>query len=163
MFVHITSWWLDFAAVLTIDFSSPVIQEPSSVLDSHPFVTQLCIKTSPRPYRSTLPCKYEVSLHRRNNILIKKISQQHSAHGRLRSLAHITRRALKRGVAPCADVVRCLSFNIYTFHFFNIHQLHHLDMLRWIQRWRNKCGHFRRWSCRRRHELCKSYSFYLIS
>jgi len=29
----------------------------------------------------------------------------HSAHGRLRSLAHITQSALKRGVAPCSDVI----------------------------------------------------------
>jgi hypothetical protein len=47
------------------------------------------------------------------------------------TLPHITRRALQRGVAPSADVVRYFSFllNIYMYNFFHfrpINQLHHL-------------------------------------
>jgi len=55
-------------------------------LDSQPFVTLLGIETFPPPFPTDLP-------------------YLHSAHGRLRSLAHITRRALQRGVAPSADVI----------------------------------------------------------
>ena len=38
--------------------------------------------------------------------------EQHSAHGRLRSLAHITQRARQRGVAPSADVVGSSRFSL---------------------------------------------------
>ena len=95
----------------TREFSSPATREPSWVLDSQPFVTLLGIETfscllTDLPYlvstKSTFLLFSPPQQYNETNY------QQHSAHGRLRSLTNITRRALKRGVAPCGDVVRLL-------------------------------------------------------
>ena len=108
----------------TRDFSSPATRVPSWVLDSQPFVTLLGIETF-----SSLLTDLPYLVSTKSGFLLfsppqqynKTNYQQHSAHGRLRSLTNITRRALKRGVAPCGDVVRLLllkhrTCNIISFH-----------------------------------------------